>query len=989
MATYLSKLNGATASMNGYTESVVNATLRTTAFQLASAAATTFLSPVGGAIVSGILGLVETAINLFDQYNEKLLETAQAGEEATQRVRETAGSFRDFMNSADSNIPRYAELAQGVDAFGNNLGLSTEEYEEFLSLSNQLAELFPELVRGYDDNGNAILSLSGDVDTLTSSLQNLVDSTKLQTFESMAEELPTKLSGVLAQDKLNIERLEELEYSIDETANELFLPYDDVTTPFNQKYDEYFKNLGIDPSKYRTSHEDIFDKVHFDYTAAFESDEYKKAVAETQKDIDTLIKKNQQQWQSLMPVVSAWAKTDITYQGLNGQMQQIADTMIGGLDFQAINPQTAEELQDYIDENILQPLANTTPAVQEAFAQMTDWRQQAIEGEMTLSQFSESVRAAFQELVQEMDPSQRANFKDIFVSGLQSMGITGDTFDAVLTQFIADWQEDVYQASKELYQQELQSAMQDIVSLQNEAAAAISAHGQALQEFETIQEKVNTGYHFSFTEMDNLVKKYPELEGCFQRVSDGWTLQAESVNRMNLGLRFTEEEIEALKAKYGTTIDVIDDGTGALYLNSEALTILGKTAAQLKIEACESQLEITKQTLLNTGKRLGVYSKEISGIQSMADAYAAIEKINNAEKRKTQEIYDQNGWAYDNWMNSTSSWLSEEEEEAILAVGQAADDIANLQEELENLESGSLEGSGSSGNAASPAERAREEWNSLVAEKKHALAMDRLTEDEYYAWLQDTYRKYLTDEEAFLSDRRSIEEELYTWQKQQAEEQKQEQQQRLQDQLSALKEFYDEQKQLLRDQYEEEDRIREQAEKRQTVADLEREIAELSRDTSFKALKRRQELQQELEDAREELRDFERDQLLSETEQLYDDLYEQQEALLNARLQRLEQAETPEEIALAIAGAQTVAASPAAVPALSASLPTTNLPGLALSSALQHTPVPATADRTQISPTITFGDTIVYTNTDADFLRLLEAHRQQVARTVVGVFKQL
>lgn len=294
----------------------------------------------------------------------------------------------------------------------------------------------------------------------------------------------------------------------------------------------------------------------------------------------------------------------------------------------------------------------------------------------------------------------------------------------------------------------------------------------------------------------------------------------------------------------------------------------------------------------------------------------------------------------------------------------------------------------SSDNEQSPAERAREEWNSLVAEKKHEMAMDRLTEAEYYAWLQDNYDKYLTDEEEFLSDRRSIEEELYTWQKQQAEEQKQEQQQLLQDQLSALKEFYDEQKQLLRDQYEEEDRIREQAEKRQTVADLEREIAELSRDTSFKALKRRQELQQELEDAREELRDFERDQLLSETEQLYDDLYEQQEALLNARLQRLEQAETPEEIALAIAGAQAVA-SPAVVPALSASLPTANLPGLALSSALQHTPVPATADRTQISPTITFGDTIVYTNTDADFLRLLEAHRQQVARTVVGVFKQL
>ena len=34
--------------------------------------------------------------------------------------------------------------------------MSTEEYEEFLDLSNQLSELFPQLTKGYDDNGNII-----------------------------------------------------------------------------------------------------------------------------------------------------------------------------------------------------------------------------------------------------------------------------------------------------------------------------------------------------------------------------------------------------------------------------------------------------------------------------------------------------------------------------------------------------------------------------------------------------------------------------------------------------------------------------------------------------------------------------------------------------------------------------------------------------------------------------------------------------------------
>lgn len=69
---------------------------------------------------------------------------------------------------------KYAELAQEVKNLGkasqSQGTLSNDEYSEFLEISNQLADLFPRLTVGYDDNGNAILNLNGSVKTITKSI---------------------------------------------------------------------------------------------------------------------------------------------------------------------------------------------------------------------------------------------------------------------------------------------------------------------------------------------------------------------------------------------------------------------------------------------------------------------------------------------------------------------------------------------------------------------------------------------------------------------------------------------------------------------------------------------------------------------------------------------------------------------------------------------------------------------------------------------------
>ena len=98
--------------------------------------------------------------------------------------------------SINSIIDRYAELSQGVNAFTNeNKSLPTEQYEEFLGLNKQLTELFPSLTRNYDENGNAILGLSGSVDSVTESIRSLVEQEKELAKAQIRENLEKYFNG--------------------------------------------------------------------------------------------------------------------------------------------------------------------------------------------------------------------------------------------------------------------------------------------------------------------------------------------------------------------------------------------------------------------------------------------------------------------------------------------------------------------------------------------------------------------------------------------------------------------------------------------------------------------------------------------------------------------------------------------------------------------------------------------------------------------------
>lgn len=147
MGHYLSGLQGGQANMKGYTTALIGAKVQTIALNVASTALNAAITMGVGLAIQGLIMLADKLIVTSD-------EAIQMGEDAKNAISEINTATEDAANVVDTATNRFAELARGVNLInGENISLSTDDYNEFLSISNDLAETFPTLTRIYDENG--------------------------------------------------------------------------------------------------------------------------------------------------------------------------------------------------------------------------------------------------------------------------------------------------------------------------------------------------------------------------------------------------------------------------------------------------------------------------------------------------------------------------------------------------------------------------------------------------------------------------------------------------------------------------------------------------------------------------------------------------------------------------------------------------------------------------------------------------------------------
>ncbi len=151
----------------GSLDNLTNSLQANTVATKAATIATKALSIAGNMIA---MWAISKGIQLVAKGIDTLTHSAEYCKE---RVDELMSSYNSVINTANSNAEiikgltnKYEELSKGVNNLGQNISLTTDEYSEYNDICNQIAEMFPNLVQGYTNEGNAILSLKGNVEAL-------------------------------------------------------------------------------------------------------------------------------------------------------------------------------------------------------------------------------------------------------------------------------------------------------------------------------------------------------------------------------------------------------------------------------------------------------------------------------------------------------------------------------------------------------------------------------------------------------------------------------------------------------------------------------------------------------------------------------------------------------------------------------------------------------------------------------------------------------
>lgn len=755
LGNYLNTLNGTTPSMKNYTASLLMATGKTIGLQVATMALNAALSMGISFIISGVISAISYFFNRTD-------EIIAAGEEAAERIKSIREELRSQQKTVAESGLRYAELAQGVDQLtGKKLTLDHSEYQEFLDLSNELAETFPTLDRIYDRNGNAILQLGGSVDTIIESLNDLLKIERELANNKIADDLPKVFDGMVAGTKdlnINLNTIKLIKDSYDALLNQIEAK--DFTSNL---MDTIFQGGNFELPVYNyTVHseivsqwEDFFHKNNIAYETLApkegiigdESGVISQSFVIEASDIDTedikekinqkvielievygsnldlftqkyklLNEQKKSEMSSLVNSLSAWLSTDNqSYIFMTDNMQGMIQNMLNAIDWSSfsnlknVKKFIEDELIAYFDTNEGKDLSNQVLPYLDINTSFKDGELSFEEYQTEINKFLNAIANAPEEL--------QVPLKAMLNLETKEDGTVATEYDSMLEKVQEKLQDAFDQNAVTLSFEDLKIATEEIEE-------SNLTFGEMLAKIKEIKET-------KLAELSLL--SIPELESKSEDFKQETDSIISSLDTLNNAF---EEQNEEGSLSAGTIQSIIDAGySAALQFDAETnACILNKEALQelidKKIENQIRDLELLQTDIASRLLKDGIIAYDT------AEAFYELARSKDATQQSMGAL----------WINADAQIKSLEK-------------IKKNRDSLLNGSTSAKSSPKSSSNSSSdPLKDAfTEEYNTL----KHNLEMEYITQKEYYENLEALNQKYFAGKAKYLSDYRKYEEEIY------------------------------------------------------------------------------------------------------------------------------------------------------------------------------------------------------------------------------------
>lgn len=774
LGSYLTGLNGAKASLSGYGVSLIASTAKTVGLTIATTA-------LNAALTFGISAIITGVVSAFATWINSSKEITEAAEEAKDKIASINDDLKTNTETVENAKQRYAELAQEVENLGkvnqSRGSLSTDEYEEFLDLSNQLADVFPQLSKNYDDNGNAILNLSGDVDTIVGSLDDLLQKEKDLANQKIIDEFPDVYKGY-------VQDLGEAESEVKSAKSE----FDKINNAYQQlqnsggmvqAFDKdsllgTFENedgeeATVELANYIQALEDLniaYEKTNITRKNAYGGDEVTGYLITATGDIDTAFtskletaRKNLQyaeqqlegEKSSIDSYLNTWLQSEFTYNQIDDSgLQTAVQDMIMNFDFSSlpdnIDKNDWNAVSEYLRRNILFAINDVqdNPEISKAISEV--FTNQDLTPEEKAN-YLQQIKDYFDDLLGEdnaISISLQPQIKD--TDALQkSIKKTADRFNDS-------------DKIKDFFDTEGINTDEEVNDF-NKVTEGINDADKAIQKWN--EHKKASEDSFEIPDADTLKQQISDLNSAIDSIQSAYDTLNSAVEEYNSnGGQLSIDTIQSLMGLSSEYLACLQVENGQLSLNADAMAQL----AQAKLDEAQATAVTQAMTELNAianGEAAQSTTNYIIGNAALMDSLA---KLSGSYEGVAQAAMTA---AQAQELSAQISAASAKDKTATENVMKGLDTKLKLIQSTKNTISAgnfasvSKKTSKSGSSSKSSKDELKEAFETEYNLLKHNLEMETITEKEYYDGVQALNEKYFAGKKEYLDEYRKYEEEVY------------------------------------------------------------------------------------------------------------------------------------------------------------------------------------------------------------------------------------
>lgn len=368
--------------------------------------ASSALSSIGNAVVSAGTAMIAQqliswglqGIDAIVHWNDNIIAK---GKEAKETILEQNQTYKDQKSQLEELQEQYTKYASGVKISGNiikNATLSDEDFQAFLDTSNQIANLAPSMIDGWDFEGNAILKFGTDTKEANQQISDYIQLQRDVTHLSIRDNLQDEYKGVVKDAEKTgkeISNKKDQKKEADtitsgwtalKNATETDGPITFTTTAPQKEVEELldkYKVTSLITSDVNgdTYTVDMSELSAADKNALKTSLESKEALAQGNANLIESEKLAQEavqasKWKDLLPSLQAYVESSNMFDNMDSDVAERAkngiNTMLSNIDISKMTDQIKDAggIDGWIDKTLIAPMTSGSKDVQKAWADL-------------------------------------------------------------------------------------------------------------------------------------------------------------------------------------------------------------------------------------------------------------------------------------------------------------------------------------------------------------------------------------------------------------------------------------------------------------------------------------------------------------------------------------------------------------------------------------------------------------------------------------------